>query len=113
LIRSLADPRDRLGIIPLHTQTSGVHLPEVELGKRTTLFGKGTQYLERHTVVAFADGSSSIIEWARGCARNEAQHEHNGAKIDLDALILFPTFVLTPRASATSSDESLQSNGAA
>jgi hypothetical protein len=108
LIRSLAEPRDRLGIIPLHTQTSGVHLPEVELGKRITLISKGTQYLVRHTVVAFADGSSSIIEWARGCARSQAQHEHNGAEDRFRRAHLFRTFVLTPRASATSSDESLQ-----
>jgi hypothetical protein len=90
LIRSLADPRDRLGIIPLHTQTSGVHLPEVELGKRTTLFGKGTQYLERHTVAplrmaAVASSSGPAVVLA-------TKHSMNimAPKIDLDALILFP-----------------------
>jgi hypothetical protein len=80
LIRSLAQPRGRLGIIPLHTQASGVHLPEVELGERITPVGKGTQYSVRGGVIAFADSGSSVIEWARGCARSEAQHENEGAE---------------------------------
>ena len=80
LIRCLAQPPGRLGIIPLYAPTSGIQLPEIKPGEGITLIGEAAQYLMRDGVVAFAYGSSSIVERGCGCACSKEQHNQNGAE---------------------------------